>query len=64
MNTLTKGEFLSFLYAEKSREIENNNAPGWSKWALWGIIASLSLFIYNLLVGNNVNASIGLNYFI
>lgn len=64
MNTLTKGEFLSFLYAEKSREIENNNAPGWSKWALWGIIASLSLFIYNLLVGNNVNASVVLNYFI
>ena len=64
MNTLSKGEFLSFLYAEKSREIENNNAPGWSKWALWGIMASLSLFIYNSLMDNSVNASLVLAYFI
>lgn len=47
MESLSKGEFLSFLYSEKSRELENNNAPGWSLWAIWGIIISLCLFIYD-----------------
>lgn len=65
MNTLSSGEFLSFLYSEKSREIENNNTPGWSKWALWGIICSSLIYIYNILVDdkNNINASVVLSYF-
>ena len=63
MNTLSSGEFLSFLYSEKSREIENNNTPGWSKWALWGIICSSLIYIYNILVDNKIETSVVLSYF-
>lgn len=47
LKDFTKAEFLSFLYAEKSREIENNAVPGWSKWALLGAIATVLIFLYN-----------------
>lgn len=49
METLTKAEFLSFLYAEKSRELENNSAPGWNKWALYCLLASTVFYIYDLI---------------
>lgn len=51
MTELSKSEFLSFLYAEKSRELENNQVPGWSKWALWGVVATLLVNIYRI-IGN------------
>ena len=64
MNSLSSGEFLSFLYAERNRELENNKAPGWSKWALWGVIASLTLFIYNISMEHSINLNIVISYFI
>ncbi len=48
----TKAEFLSFLYAEKSREIENNSVPGWSKWALFGTIVTIIIFLYREITTN------------
>ena len=57
MTDLSKSEFLSFLYAEKSREIENSQVPGWSKWALWGVVATLLLNIYRIIgsADQNIN---------
>lgn len=64
MESLSKGEFLSFLYSEKSRELENNNAPGWSLWAIWGIIISLCLFIYDKIKHSELNLNIIVLYFV
>lgn len=64
METLSKGEFLSFLYAEKSRELENNRAPGWSIWAIWGIIISMILFSYDAIMDKNPDMNILLSYFV
>jgi hypothetical protein len=62
LKDFTKAEFLSFLYAEKSREIENNSVPGWSKWALLGTIATVLIFLYNTIKTNyseyNINCLI------
>lgn len=55
MKDFTKAEFLSFLYAEKSREIENNSIPGWSKWALLGAIASVIVYLYHTFIDNYTN---------
>lgn len=63
MEGLSKGEFLSFLYSEKSREIENNSVPGWNIWAIGGIIVSLVIFGYKILVNNNVDSDIVTLYF-
>lgn len=63
MEDLSKGEFLSFLYSEKSREIENNSAPGWNIWAIGGIIVSLVIFGYKILVNNNLDSDIVTLYF-
>lgn len=63
MEGLSKGEFLSFLYSEKSREIENNSVPGWSIWAIGGIIVSLVIFGYKILVNNNLDSDIVTLYF-
>lgn len=63
MEGLSKGEFLSFLYSEKSREIENNSVPGWNIWAIGGIIVSLVIFGYKILVNNNVDSNIVTLYF-
>ncbi len=64
METLSKGEFLSFLYAEKSRELENNSAPGWSIWAIWGIIISMILFSYDAIMDKKPDINILLLYFL
>lgn len=64
METLSKGEFLSFLYAEKSRELENNSAPGWSIWAIWGIIISMILFSYDTVMDKKPDINILLSYFL
>ncbi len=64
MESLSKGEFLSFLYSEKSRELENNNAPGWSLWAIWGIIISLCLFIYDKIKHSEPDLTIIELYFV
>ena len=53
LKDFTKAEFLSFLYAEKSREIENNSVPGWSKWALLGTIITLILYIYQAFLSHH-----------
>ena len=52
LKDFTKAEFLSFLYAEKSREIENNSVPGWSKWALLGTIVTIIIFLYHEITTN------------
>lgn len=62
METLSKGEFLSFLYAEKSRELENNSAPGWSIWAIWGVIISMILFSYDTIMDKKPDINILLLY--
>lgn len=64
MESLSKGEFLSFLYSEKSREIENNSVPGWNIWAIGGIIVSLVIFGYNILVNNDIDNDILGLYFL
>lgn len=64
METLSKGEFLSFLYAEKSRELENNSAPGWNLWAIGGIIISMILFIYNKIKYSDLDTNVILLYFV
>lgn len=64
MENLSKGEFLSFLYSEKSRELENNNAPGWSIWAIWGIIISIALFVYDKIKNYEVDINITSLYFV
>lgn len=64
MEILSKGEFLSFLYAEKSRELENNSAPGWSIWAIWGIIISMILFSYDAIMDKKPDINILLLYFL
>ena len=53
LKDFTKAEFLSFLYAEKSREIENNSVPGWSKWAVFGTIVTLIIFLYHGITTNH-----------
>ena len=53
LKDFTKAEFLSFLYAEKSREIENHSVPGWSKWALLGTIITLILYIYQAIISHH-----------
>ena len=55
MKELSKQEFLSFLYEEKNRIIQNNNSPGWSLWALQGLILSAFLYAYNLILSNTIN---------
>ena len=52
LKDFTKAEFLSFLYAEKSREVENNSVPGWSKWALLGTIVTIIIFLYHEITTN------------
>lgn len=54
LKDFTKAEFLSFLYAEKSREIENNFVPGWNKWALIGAIVSIIIFLYHEIITNYI----------
>ena len=53
LKEFTKAEFLSFLYAEKSREVENNSVPGWNKWALIGAIFTVVVFLYKTFVDVN-----------
>lgn len=55
MKKMSKQEFLSFLYEEKNRIIQNNNSPGWSLWALQGLILSAFLYAYNLILSNTIN---------
>lgn len=55
---------MSFLYAEKSRELENNSAPGWSIWAIWGIIISMILFSYDTIMDKKPDINILLLYFL
>lgn len=55
MKKMSKQEFLSFLYDEKNRIIQNNNSPGWSLWALQGLILSAFLYAYNLILSNTIN---------
>lgn len=55
---------MSFLYAEKSRELENNSAPGWSIWAIWGIIISMILFSYDTVMEKKPDINILLSYFL
>ena len=52
LKDFTKAEFLYFLYAEKSREIENNSVPGWSKWAVSGTIVTIIIFLYHEITAN------------
>ncbi|MBR5984709.1 MAG: hypothetical protein IK025_13440, partial [Bacteroidales bacterium] len=51
----TDAEFLSFLYSEKSREIENNAVPGWNKWAIYGTIATTVIYLYYAITNNYKN---------
>ena len=46
LKDFTNAEFLSFLYSEKSREIENNAVPGWNKWAIYGALVTIIIFLY------------------
>lgn len=55
MDKLPKIEFLSFLYAEKNRLIQNNVMPGWSIWALEGVIISILIYSYNLILINSLD---------
>lgn len=55
MKQLSKQDFLSFLYEEKNRIVQNNNSPGWSLWALQGLILSAFLYAYNLTLSNTIN---------
>lgn len=64
MESLSKGEFLSFLYSEKSRELENNSSPGWSLWAIWGIIFSIILFIYDKIKHYELDLNVIVLYFV
>lgn len=52
LKDFTNAEFLSFLYSEKSREIENNAVPGWNKWVIIGTIITIFIYLYNELIKN------------
>lgn len=49
INNFTDSEFLSFLYAERDRELSNKAYPGWSNWALVGTIIAIFCYVYELL---------------
>lgn len=49
ISKFTDSEFLSFLYAERDRELSNKAYPGWSNWALVGTIIAIIFYGYELL---------------
>lgn len=49
LTELSDSEFLSFLYSERDREESLTSYQGWSIWAIWGAIVTVTIAIYSIL---------------
>lgn len=57
-------EFLSLLYAERERQQQRVNSPGWSIWVIIVAVFTLFVYVYSILKENNGNLDWLLCYYI